>query len=628
MKPFGVTLSADGAHIAVRSRNATSIELCLFDDHLVEHRVTLQKTDEDRYDVFVAGLKEGQYYGLRADGPWDEAAGHRFDVSKFLLDPFATELSSHVNWHESLAQRGVDTASVMPRCIMQKPMQALPLSSPTHPQFIFETPVRAFTKLHPDVPEKLRGTVAALATDPLIAHFKKLGCDTIELMPICAWTDERHLARQGLRNAWGYNSVSFFAPDPTLAPGGLAEVRETVRVLHKHGFKVVLDVVFNHTGESDYGGGTISLRGLDNAHYFQLNAGDLINDSGCGNTLALDRLACVELVIASLRHWVLQVGIDGFRYDLATVMGRSKHGFTVEAPLIKAIQSDAILGNRIHIAEPWDVGPGGYQLGNFPQGWLEWNDHYRDDVRRFWRGDAGAAGKLATRVAGSSDVFNQRNRKPSASVNFVAAHDGFALADVTRFDRKHNQANGENNRDGNDSEVCWIDPNPLAKDVAMLASLFLSRGTIMMTAGDEFGRSQKGNNNAYAQDNDTTWRDWSNMNGELMKVVSELARFRKDFSDYFDDQFLTGKAVMPGMNRDVVWFGRDGKELQASDWHAPDLSTFGMLLASKSRKARLAIIFSRRNAGDVVMPIKAAWQKVAAQPHSLFFSAFLESDAS
>jgi glycogen debranching enzyme len=599
MKPFGVTLTETGAHVAVRSRHATKVFLCLFDEQKKEKRIELEKTGVDRHEGFVAASKDGQHYGLRVDGPWDETAGHRFDVSKLLIDPYATELTAHVGWHETLAQRGVDTAAVMPRCVMRRTMEPLPTPKPFLPEFILETPVRAFTMLHPEVPEKLRGTVAALATEPVIAHFKKLGCDTIELMPIMAWTDERHLAHIGLSNAWGYNSVSFFAPDPALAPGGMAEVRETIRILKKNGLQVILDVVFNHTGESDYGGGTISLRGLDHATYFRLNHGTLINDTGCGNTLALDRPEAVELVIASLRHWVLQAGVDGFRYDLAPVMGRDARGFSVDAPLIKAIQSDPVLANSIHIAEPWDVGPGGYQLGNFPEGWLEWNDHYRDDVRRFWRGDTNAVGKFATRLAGSSDIFKTRGRKPSASVNFVAAHDGFALSDVVRFDRKRNLANGENNRDGNDGEVCWVDKAPKEKVFAMLASLFLSRGTIMMTAGDEFGRTQKGNNNAYAQDNETTWRDWKNFDATLFGQVAALVQLRKDFAEFFEDRFLTGKALSKNGLRDIVWFGLDGVELDEADWANAELRTFGFVVANTKQTRRLAVIFSQT--GEVAM---------------------------
>jgi glycogen debranching enzyme len=631
MKPFGVTLTSEGAHIAVRSRHATAVYVCLFDEQNNERRLPLFRTGDERFDVFIPGVKSGQHYGLRADGPWHETVGHRFDVSKLLLDPYATEITRHVDWHESLAEKGIDTAEIMPRCIMHEPLSALQKNTGSKPNFILETPVKAYTIQHPDVPQHLRGTIAALATEPLITHFKAIGCDTIELMPICAWTDERHLARIGLRNAWGYNSVSFFAPDPSLAPGGMKEVRETVEVLHRHGIKVILDVVFNHTGESDFGGGTISLRGLDNALYFRMHDGALINDTGTGNTLALDRPACSDLVLASLRHWVQQAGVDGFRYDLAPVMGRLPTGFSPTAPLLQAITNDPVLSNCIHIAEPWDVGPGGYQLGNFPDPWHEWNDHFRDDVRKFWRGNAYSAGKFATRLAGSSDVFATAKRKPSASINFVAAHDGFALADVVRFDRKHNIKNGENNRDGSDSEVCWIDASPKQKIIAMLVSLFFARGTIMLTAGDEFGRSQNGNNNAYAQDNETTWRNWANRDVEMQETVANLAAIRRQYSDYFEDVFLSGATSPITGLRDIVWFGRDGKELAQTDWQNPAHDMVGLLIASSQHRYRLAVVFDRTaKAKTAVMPPaqKGMGWTVLNTPDTPYVSVRIEADDS
>jgi glycogen debranching enzyme len=629
--PFGATLAEGGAHFAVQSRHATQIHVCLHDGDKEVRRIALNKTGTDRHEAFIKGAREGQHYGLRADGPWSDTLGHRFDPSKLLLDPYATEITGHVNWHEDLALRAKDTGSLMPKCVLRAPLPDTNPLPPKKPNFILEVPVKAFTKLHPDVPEKLRGTIGALASPPIIQHFKRIGCDVIELMPIAAWTDERHLARIGLSNAWGYNSVSFFAPEPTLAPGGLAEIRNTVKVLHDNGIRVLLDVVFNHTGESDYGGGTISLRGLDNATYFNLSGGTLINDTGTGNTLALDRQPVVDLVIRALRHWVQSTGVDGFRYDLATVMGRTDSGFTVEAPLIAAIQQDLLLAPLIHIPEPWDVGPGGYQLGSFPDAWHEWNDHFRDDVRRYWRGDAGARGKFATRLAGSSDIFKRGNRKPSASVNFIAAHDGFALADVVRYARKQNLANGEGNRDGNDGEVSWIDANPPQKTKSMLASLFCARGIVMLTAGDELGRTQKGNNNAYAQDNEITWTDWKNADQDLIGFVSALAKFRQDFSDYFEDRFLDGKTNARNDNRDIVWFGADGEEIASADWLSPASQTLGLLLASRNWDARLVLIFDSGKMDHVgkLPPARAnsCWQPLPISKGVTGFAAYLEKPA-
>lgn len=625
---LGAVLTEKGAQFAVRSSNATRIELCLFDKG-VERRLVMNKVGADVFALNVDGVKDGQLYGFRADGPWDEIAGHRFDVSKLLLDPYAREITAHCDWHEELAMRGTDTALFMPKCIMRKTFSDVKPLSPRRPQFIYEVPVKAFTKLHPDVPLEQRGTVAALAHPAVIAHFKRIGCDAVELMPITAWSDERHLARAGLRNAWGYNPVAMMAPEPSIAPGGISEVRDTVRALHDAGLRVFLDVVFNHTAESDFDGATISLRGLDNATYFRMNKGVLVNDTGCGNTLALDQPASIDLVIATLRHWVLQCGIDGFRYDLAPVMGREADGFNVHAPLLEAINNDAVLGHLIHIAEPWDVGPGGYQLGNFPAQWLEWNDHFCDDVRRFWRGDAAARPRLATRLAGSSDVFDRDGRKPSASINFVAAHDGFALADVVTFAHKQNLANGENNRDGSDGEVCWVDPYPMASVHALLASLFLARGTILLTAGDEFGRSQNGNNNAYAQDNELTWRDWQNADQSLIDFVAALNTLRFTHRDYFADAFLTGAAARPSPVRDIVWLSPDGQELLPQEWQDKDASSLSLALGSATQAGRLAIIFTRGgNIAEFALPKPQLGMLWEASLSGDKFASFIEIPAS
>ena len=624
---LGAVLTSKGAAFAVRSSNATRIDLCLFDKG-VERRLVMNKVGSEIFALNVDGVKDGQKYGFRADGPWDEIAGHRFDLSKLLLDPYAREITAHCDWHDELAVRATDTALFMPKCVLRKTFTDVKTLSPRKPQFIYEVPVKAFTKLHPDVPLKLRGTVAALAHPSVVAHFKRIGCDAVELMPITAWSDERHLARAGLRNAWGYNPVAMMAPEPSIAPGGISEVRDTVRALHDAGLRVFLDVVFNHTAESDFDGATISLRGLDNATYFRMDKGVLVNDTGCGNTLALDQPASIDLVIATLRHWVLQCGIDGFRYDLAPVMGRETDGFDVHAPLLEAINNDAVLGRLIHIAEPWDVGPGGYQLGNFPANWLEWNDHFRDDVRRFWRGDSGARPKVATRLAGSSDVFNHENRKPSSSVNFVAAHDGFTLADAVTFAQKQNLANGENNRDGNDGEVCWVDANPTASIHAMLASLFLARGTILLTAGDEFGRSQRGNNNAYAQDNELTWRDWQKADQSLIEFVAALGALRCMHNAYFADAFLTGEAVPPSPIRDVVWLAPDGQELSQQEWQDEDAGSLGLVLGAEAHAGRLVLVFTRvGNAAETSLPKPQQGMVWEASLSGDKFASFIEMPA-
>ena len=587
--PLGVTLVENGVNVAVVSRHATRIFFCLFEAN-EETRFELTSHEGDVYCGFIPSVRLGQLYGLRAEGPYDIARGHMFDFSKLLIDPTATQLDRVFSWHPDLAKKGSETSQIVPKCIVTEPLPLVgPLPCKT-PRFIYEVAVKAFSKLHPQIPEKIRGTVAALAHPASIEHFLRLGVDAIELMPLMAWADERHLAQQGLSNAWGYNPISYFAPDPRLAPGGLREIRETIATLHEAGLRVILDVVFNHTGESDLGGPTISLRGLDNALYYRHSNGVLVNDTGCGNTLDANSPPVMNLILEAMRHWVNATGIDGFRYDLATVMGRTANGFDGNAPLLQAIQGDPLLGSLIHIAEPWDVGPNGYQLGNFPSAWAEWNDRYRDDVRHFWRGDSGAAANLATRLAGSSDFFAGNNRKPSSSINYVAAHDGFTLRDFVSFDRKNNFANGEGNRDGSSQEPCWISKSPVQDVKALLATLFLSCGTIMLTAGDEFGRSQRGNNNAYAQDNETTWLDWSKADESLIVYVSELAKFRSEKASYFADRFLSGQVSVGQRYPDIQWLSARGGVL---DWNDQSLDVFGLILSCPEAKERLLIWFNR-----------------------------------
>ncbi len=542
---------------------------------------------------FVPGLKEGMHYGLRAEGPWSPAEGHRFDPAKLLLDPCATRITSAFAHHPDLMRHGAETSALVPKAIAgHAAADASPLP-PARPRFIYEIPVRAFTRLHPAVPPEQRGTVAALAEPAVIAHLQRLGVDTVELMPLAAWIDERHLPALGLANAWGYNPVSLMAPDPRLAPGGLPEIRAAVSALHGAGIRVILDIVLNHTGESDAHGTTLSLRGLDHALYYRHAGGVLVNDTGCGNTLALEAPHVVQLAMDAMRSWVNRTGIDGFRFDLAAVMGRTASGFSTGAPLLAAIEQDPLLSRLIMIAEPWDVGPGGYRLGQFPARWLEWNDRYRDEVRRFWRGEPGAAGSFATRIAGSSDIFGGSHRRPSASINFLAAHDGFTLRDTVTFAAKNNHANGEDNRDGNAHEPTW----PGGDIRALLATLFLSRGTPMLTAGDEFGRTQGGNNNAYAQDNETTWLDWAKADERLTGFTAALAALRQALATFFPDRFLVGEATGGSRFPDAEWFGADGGPMQ---WNEPDAPVLGLILAD-GRK-RLAIVFNRSTSASARLP--------------------------
>jgi glycogen operon protein len=495
------------------------------------------------------------------------------------------------------------------------------------PNLIYELPVRAFTALRSDVPQHLRGTLQGLMQPGCIDHLVHLGVSHVELMPVTAWMDEPHLVKLGLTNAWGYNPGNYFALDPRLAPNGLEDLRAVVAKLHMAGIAVLLDVVFNHTAESDLQGPTLSLRGLDNASYYlHVNEapGLLVNDTGCGNTLATNRPAGVRLVMDSMRHFVERVGIDGFRFDLAPVLGRSETGFSPQSPLLCAIAQDPVLRDVMLIAEPWDVGPGGYQVGSFPAPFMEWNDRYRDDARRFWQGEFGALGGFATRIAGSRDIFARSHRPPSASVNFVAAHDGFALRDVVTYAHKHNEPNGENNRDGSSVNHSWNHgvegpAEPEIEDVrtrdvrALLATAILSLGTPMITAGDEFGRTQKGNNNAYCQDNAVTHLDWDRADRALIEFTAAVVRLRKRLALYVCDEALRGDAN-DGAQPGAVWLRLDGTPKQQLDWVDGDCLVLLSAVAEgpTMQRAILAINRAYESHALVLPEARAGWRWVCA----------------
>ncbi|MEH3037640.1 MAG: glycogen debranching enzyme [Sphingomonas adhaesiva] len=536
---------AGGTRFSVRAPRAAAVWLCLFDPD--ERRIAMTREGDD-WHAEVSGVGEGACYGFRADGPVP------FDAAKLLVDPHAVTLDRPFVQDPRLAEFGADTADRVPRAIVTAPLPALDLPPVLRAGgLIYEVNVRGFTMLHPDVPVAQRGTVAALAHPAVIAHLKRIGVSAVEMMPIVAWIDERHLPPLGLRNAWGYNPVVPMALDPRLVPGGVAELRETVEALRRAGIGTILDLVFNHSGESDLLGPTLALRGLDDAAHARAPDGTLINDTGTGNTLDFANPAVRALVLGTLRHFVTQAGVDGFRFDLATIMARGP-GFDAQAPIFAEIAADPLLSRRIMIAEPWDPGPGGYRLGEFPADWWEWNDRYRDDVRRFWRGDGGI-GALATRLCGSADVFGAGRTR---GVSFVAAHDGFTLRDVATYAERRNHANGEDNRDGHHGEIAWARGGEGVR--AMLATLFATRGTIMLCAGDEFGRTQGGNNNAYAQDNETVWLDWDGRDLALEDYVAGLATLRAACPALAD----------PAIRHDARWFRRDGAPMRAEDWASAD----------------------------------------------------------
>ncbi len=597
---LGARIEAGGVRFGVWSGAAERVMLCLFDEEDREtDRIEMARQPDDVFAGFVPGLAEGARYGLRADGPYDPANGSWFDPAKLLADPYALTVDRPYRYDKRLGasrKDAIDTASLMPKAIVTAPplvQAAAPLIAPGG--LIYELSVRGFSMRHPDIPAELRGTIAALAHPAVIAHLHSLGVEAVELMPIVAWMDERHLPPLGLANAWGYNPVGFMALDPRLVPGGWRQLAATVATLHENGIGVILDLVFNHTAESDAEGTTLSLRGLDNRAYLRHRPdapGILVNDTGCGNTIACDHPVAERLILDALRTFVRHAGVDGFRFDLAPVLGRDAQGFDRHARLLRAIANDPEIGERMLIAEPWDVGPHGYQLGNFAPPFLEWNDRFRDDVRRFWRGDGGMAGRLATRLAGSSDLFAGDGDVRTRSINFLAAHDGRTLRDVVSYARKHNHANGEENRDGHGDEVAWNcgtegetqDPALSARrraDLrAMLATLFLARGTILLTAGDEFGRTQQGNNNAYAQDNETTWLDWTGMDTDLAAFVGRLSGLRRRYGFLRDAEFLEPEQV--------EWLREDGSPMETADWDDPARQRLCMILDGQTR--RLAVL--------------------------------------
>ena len=567
---FGAEVVDGGTRFAVRS--ATPVTLCLFDD-AAERQIPMTGAD-GVWHAEIEGVGVSARYGYRAAS----------DPAKLLVDPYAIQLDRPFQYDPCLGEPGIDTTALVPRAIVTPPPSA-PLAPPlfTPGGLIYELNVRGFTMLHPDVPEAQRGTIAALAHPSVIAHLKTLNVAAIELMPIVAWIDERHLPPLGLTNSWGYNPVVPMAIDPRLAPGGIAELVETVAALRSAGIGVILDLVFNHTGESDRLGPTLSLRGFDEALYYaHAPDGSLVNDTGTGNTLDCNRPEVRALILNSLRHFA-RCGVDGFRFDLATILARGP-GFDPHAPIFGEIAADPLLASRVMIAEPWDIGPGGYQLGRFPDHWLEWNDRYRDDVRRFWRGD-GSAGELATRIAGSADIFGSGD---THTVNFLAAHDGFTLADLVSYAERHNHANGEDNRDGHGDNLSWNNgvegpsDDPAIRQRrgddlrALLATLFASRGTIMLTAGDEFGRTQQGNNNAYAQDNAIGWVEWQNRDRDLEAFVAALAAFRA--ANRLD-------AVAPYADAD--WRALDGEVMTPDRWH--DAPGFELRLADGDAQIALRI---------------------------------------
>ena len=628
-EPLGVNIVGSGINVAVFSANASAMELCLFDAAGAREtrRVTLPERTGDIFHGFVGDVPAGTRYGLRAHGVFAPAEGHRFNPSKLLVDPYARAIDRPFKLHRSMfgsapgsdIPDGEDSAPAMPKAIVTPVMAPLAPRAliPWDQTIFYELHVRGFTMRRDAIPAELRGTFGALAHPASVDHLVGLGVTSIEIMPAAAWIEERHLAALGLGNYWGYNSIAFMTPDPRLAPGGWDEVRNTVAALAEAGIETIADIVLNHTGEGDALGPTASMRGLDNASYYRLRPDDLaqyVDDAGCGSILALDRPHVVRLAMDILRSWAALGGVHGFRFDLAPVLGRRADGFDPAAPLLSAISQDPLLRDLKLIAEPWDVGAGGYQVGAFPGGWGEWNDKFRDDARRFWRGDAIGLGKIATRLAGSSDLFAGKNR-PSHGVNFVVAHDGFTLADLVSHERKSNFANGEQNRDGTDGNHSWNNgaegpsDDPAIRAArsrdqrALLALLLLARGTPLLTMGAELGYSQGGNNNAYAQDNEISWIDWAAADETLREWTARLIRIRREHGAFREDRFLSGRPIGGDFPSDVEWFGVGGQAMDVSGWNDPRGAMLVMTLSGTGRIGhdRVALAINR---GQAPAPIQ------------------------
>ena len=621
--PLGATFDGGGVNFALFSAHATRVELCLFSQKGREvERIELREHTNEVWHGYLPEIMPGQLYGYRVHGPYAPEQGHRFNPAKLLLDPYAKQIAKTFRWSDALmgyrvgsgradlSQDRRDSAFAMPKAVVVDPAFAWGEDrrpdTPWPETIIYEANVRGMTMRHPEVPPDQQGLFTGLASPPVLDHLTKLGVSAIELLPIQAFLDEPHLIDKGLSNYWGYNTIGFFAPEPRyLGLDGILEFQAMVRRFHDAGIEVILDVVYNHTAEGNELGPTLSFRGIDNASYYRLQADDpryYVNDTGCGNTLDMTHPRVVQMVMDSLRYWAQVMHVDGFRFDLATVLGRETYGFDPHGGFLDALRQDPVLCTKKLIAEPWDVGPGGYQLGNFPPGFSEWNDRYRDTIRRFWRGDDGMLPDLAKSLLGSSDLFERRGRAPFASINFITSHDGFTLTDLVSYDHKHNEANGEDNGDGHDANHSWNhgvegpsdDPEIIKLRARqkrnMLATLLLSQGTPMLLAGDELGNAQGGNNNAYCQDNEVGWLAYPPVGGldgddpDDLVFVRRLIAFRKAHPVLRRGRFLHGLTHAPDGTKDVTWLSPDGVEKTAEDWSNGWARSIALMLAGDAGK--------------------------------------------
>jgi glycogen operon protein len=646
--PLGATWDGAGVNFTLFSENATGVELCLF-DHTEGNpevaRVHMREQTDQLWHMYLPEARPGQLYGYRVHGPYAPQEGHRFNPTKLLIDPYAKAITGTIRWSDALfgytighpkadlSQDTRDSASGLPKCVVVDSAfswgdDTLP-RIPWHQTVIYELHVKGFTIQHPEVPPELRGTYAGLACPAALRSLRSLGITAVELMPVHQFVSDKHLVDCGLTNYWGYNTIGFLAPDARYASSGVwgqqvAEFKTMVKTLHREGIEVILDVVYNHTAEGNHLGPTLCFRGIDNAAYYRLVADDrryYMDYTGTGNTLDMTHPAVLRLIMDSLRYWVLEMHVDGFRFDLASALARELHDVDRLGAFFDIIHQDPVLSQVKLIAEPWDLGPGGYQVGNFPPLWAEWNGIYRDTVRRFWRGDSSQVGGLAYRLTGSSDLYADTGRRPYASVNFVTAHDGFTLHDLVSYNAKHNDANGEDNRDGHEDNLSWnCGVEGPADDAAILtlrerqkrnflATLFFSQGVPMLLAGDESGRTQQGNNNAYCQDNALSWVNWhlDHTRRALVAFVREILHLRQQHPTLQRRHFFQGRAIRGSEVKDLTWFRSDGKEMNEEDWLNPETRCFGL-----------------RTAGDAIEEVDERGRPITGDTLLMLFNAYWE----
>jgi len=607
--PLGATYDGTGTNFSLFSEAADGVELCLFDADGTETRVPVTEVDGFCWHAYLPRIGIGQRYGFRVHGPWDPAKGDRCNPNKLLLDPYTKAFDGGVDWDPACfpydfddpdSRNDADSAPHVPKGVVVSPFfdwgADRPPDVPLHQSVIYEVHVKGFTATHPDIPELLRGTYAGLGHPVAIEYLQSLGVTAVELQPVHQFVHDAHLVEQGLRNYWGYNSIGFFAPHNEYSSAGsdgsqVPEFKQMVRALHEAGIEVILDVVYNHTAEGNHMGPILSFKGIDNSAYYRLVPDDLAHyydTTGTGNSLNMAHPHALQLIMDSLRYWVTEMHVDGFRFDLAATLARQFHDVDRLSAFFDLVQQDPVISQVKLIAEPWDVGEGGYQVGNFPPQWSEWNGRYRDTVRDVWRGEPAIVGELAFRLTGSSDLYQSDSRRPSASVNFVTAHDGFTLRDLVSYDQKHNEANGEGNKDGESHNRSWNcgvegptdDPGVLAlrarQQRNLLTTMFLSQGVPMLLSGDEAGRTQGGNNNAYCQDNEISWFDWSSIDDELLAFTAALVALRRDHPVFHRRRWFQGRPLRG--TPDLLWLKPEGTEMTEADWNQGHQTCVGMFL--------------------------------------------------